>query len=73
MDRTAEDNPQAALDQDERFEDKAEGLLEHPELYRQGRKRGTREMTVEPYIVIYRVKSKEIEILRVKQEAQQWP
>jgi toxin ParE1/3/4 len=53
---------------------KAEQLREHPELYRTGRKRGTREMVVHPhYIVIYRMQNDTVEILRVKHTAQRWP
>lgn len=76
MDHIAEDNPQAALDLDELFEQKADRLIEQPELYRPGRMRGTREMVVHPnYLVIYRVlKDKDVvEVLRVKHAAQQWP
>lgn len=74
MDRIAEDNPQAALDLDVLFEQKADALIAHPEMYRAGRKRGTREMVVHPnYIVIYRIQGDTVEILRVKNTAQQWP
>lgn len=74
MDHIAQDNPQAALDLDELFEEKADRLIEQPELYRAGRKRGTREMVVHPnYIVIYRIKDDAVEILRVKHTAQKWP
>jgi addiction module RelE/StbE family toxin len=74
MDHIAEDNPQAALDLDELFEQKADRLIEQPELYRVGRKHGTREMVVHPnYIVIYRIQSDTVEILRVKHTAQCWP
>lgn len=74
MDHIAQDNPQAAIDLDELFEQKADRLIEQPELYRAGRKRGTREMVVHPhYIVIYRVQKETVEVLRVKHTAQQWP
>lgn len=74
MDHIAQDNPQAALDLDELFGQKADRLIEQPELYRTGRKRGTREMVVHPhYIVIYRVQKETVEVLRVKHTAQQWP
>lgn len=74
MDHIAADNPLAALELDERIEEKASRLLEHPTLYRLGRKRGTREMVVHPnYLVIYRVQGEVVEILRVKHVAQQWP
>jgi len=74
MDYIAEDNPAAALELDELFEQKADQLIEHPDLYRAGRKRGTREMVVHPnYLVIYRVQGDTVEILRVKHAAQKWP
>ena len=74
LDFIAEDSPTSA----ERFaaaiRAKAEKLREHPLLYRVGRMRGTREMVAHPnYIVIYRVRSKVVEILRVKRGALQWP
>ena len=74
FDHIAEDNPQAALELDALIEQKADRLIEHPELYRAGRRRGTREMVVHPnYIVFYRVVKQTVEILRVKHSAQQWP
>lgn len=49
-------------------------LAAHPNLGRLGRKRGTRELVAhENYLVIYRVLTAKIEILRVKHSAQQWP
>ena len=74
MDYIAQDNPQAALDLDALFEQKADKLIEHHEMYRAGRKRGTREMVVhQNYMVIYRVQGEAVEILRIKHVAQQWP
>ncbi len=74
MDHIAKDNPQAALDLDVLFEQKADRLVEQPEMYRVGRKRGTREMVVHPnYLVIYRINNDAVEVLRVKHSAQQWP
>ena len=74
MDYIAQDNPLAALELDEMIEHKADQLVDHPDLYRVGRKRGTREMAVHPnYIVIYRVQKETVEILRVKHAAQQRP
>jgi len=50
-------------------------LAEHPELGRLGRVRGTRELVVTGtrYLLIYRVKGDEIQILRVLHGRQQWP
>ena len=53
MDHISLDNPQAALDLDMRFEQAADRLKGHPELYRAGFKQGTREIVVHPnYVVI---------------------
>ena len=74
VEHIAEDNPDAADKLADDIESKAQGLREHPELYRVGRKRGTRELVAhQHYIVIYRVLAAKVEILRVKHTAQQWP
>ena len=46
MDYIAEDSPAAALDVDEAIEHQADGLVQHPEIGRRGRVRGTRELVV---------------------------
>ena len=74
VEHIAEDNPDAAEQLADEIEAKTARLREHPELYRSGRKRGTREMVVRPnYLVIYRVQTEVVEILRVKHAAQQRP
>lgn len=74
VEHIAEDSPDSADKLADDIEAKAAKLPDHPELYRIGRKRGTREMVVHShYIVIYRVSAKIIEVLRVKHTAQQWP
>lgn len=75
IERIWQDNPERAVTFAQEIQTKAETLGQHPELYRVGRKRGTREMVVHPhYIVIYRVSTKQrVEVLRVKHTAQQWP
>jgi len=74
IERIWQDNPDRAVTFAQEIQDKAERLPEHPELYRPGRRRGTREMVVHPnYIVIYRVQKAIVEILRVKHAAQKWP
>lgn len=70
----AQDSPESAEKLADDIEAKVQRLREHPELYRLGRKRGTRELVAhENYIVIYRVLPEAVEILRVKHAAQQWP
>jgi toxin ParE1/3/4 len=71
VEHIAEDNPDAADKLADDIEVKAQGLRERPELYRAGRKRGTREMVVHAsYVMIYRVQKETVEILRVKHAAQ---
>lgn len=70
----SQDNPDAAEKLANNIEVKAEKLLKYPNLFRAGRKRGTRELVVhENYLVIYRVQGDTVEILRVEHVAQQWP
>lgn len=65
-------NPDAAEKLADDIETKAEKLRKHPNLFRVGRKRGTRELVAhENYLVIYRVQGDTVEILRVKHVAQQ--
>ena len=52
----------------------ADGLIQHPFLYRPGRAEGTREAVVHPnYILIYRVGAEAVEIVRVVHSRQQYP
>ena len=56
--------------------DQAETLLPiHPALGRPGRVLGTRELVVGqlPYIIAYRVRDKDLEILRVLHTSRAWP
>lgn len=56
------------------IEDNVMPLAAHPNIGRVGVKRGTRELVAhENYLVIYRVLLSNVEILRVKHTAQQWP
>lgn len=77
IDYIAQDSPKAAIEQGDRIEDQVGQLIEHPEMGRPGRKKGTRELVISrtPFIVVYRVKprAKRIELMRVLHGAQQWP
>lgn len=64
----ATDNPTAAQELKNAIE-----LADHPELFRRGRIKGTRELTAHPnYIVIYRIIGKTVEVLRIKHAAQKF-
>lgn len=74
VDFISDDNPDAAQELKNDIEVKVENLREFPALYKPGRKRGTRELIAHKnYIVIYRVTTEKVEVLRVKHSAQQWP
>ena len=71
-----QDSPAAAarvilelLDQTENL------LLERPAVGRPGRVLGTRELVIGglPYVVPYRVREKDIEVLRVLHTSRRWP
>ena len=50
-------------------------LLTFPHRARSGKKEGTRELILAslPYVVVYRIKSEVIEVLRILHGAQKWP
>jgi toxin ParE1/3/4 len=77
LDYIAQDSPKAAIEHGDRIEHQLDQLIEHPEMGRPGRKKGTRELVISrtPFIVVYRVKpgAKRIELMRVLHGAQQWP
>jgi toxin ParE1/3/4 len=59
----------------ERIYDSVGLLARHPEIGRPGRVPGTRELIVSgsPYIVPYRIRGEEIEIITVLHAARLWP
>lgn len=75
LDYIAQDNPLAAVTQGDRVEEQLDQLLRHPQMGRPGRKQGTRELVISrtPFIVVYRIKGKRIELLRLLHGSQQWP
>ncbi len=71
----AQDNPRAAIEQGDRIAHQVGLLTEHPEMGRVGRRQDTRELVISrtPFIVVYRLKTGRIEVLRVLHAAQKWP
>ena len=68
------DKPAAALALDERFQQKAECLIDHPHMGRKGRESDTRELVVhQNYILVYDVMGGSVRILRVLHVARRWP
>ncbi len=77
LDYIAQDSPKAAIEQGDRIEHQVFQLIDHPEMGRSGRKKGTRELVISrtPFVVVYRVKlrAERIELMRVLHGSQQWP
>jgi addiction module RelE/StbE family toxin len=68
------DDPIAALALDERLEEKAGHLTDHPGLGRPGRVVGTRELVAhQNYLLVYDVTDGLVRLLRVLHAARQWP
>lgn len=68
-------NPPAADHLVSAIDDQLEALLDFPQMGRPGRVAGTREFVISrtPYIVAYRLRGQDIEILRVLHGARRWP
>ena len=70
----AQHAPAAALALDELFSEKANLLVDHPNLGRDGRVVGTRELVARRnYILIYDMAGDVVRVLRVLHTARQWP
>lgn len=74
-DYTAERDPTAARRLVSKIRLSINNLAKQPAMGRPGRVEGTRELVIigTPYIVVYRLKSGRIEILRVLHSSQRWP
>jgi toxin ParE1/3/4 len=74
-DRIAQENPAAAYDMTLRLRRAGNSLADMPYIGRTGRVAGTRELVVvgTPYLIAYRVRETEIQILHVLHGRQQWP
>jgi len=71
----ARDDPDAAAEVARRIREAVRTLARYPAAGRVGRVPHTREIVVSgtPYLLPYRIKSNEVEILRVLHAAQKWP
>lgn len=74
-DYIGQDNPVAAAKTIRRILDRTDQLTAHPEIGRVGRVSGTRELVISqtPFIIAYRVRAEQIEVLAVIHGARQWP
>ena len=75
LDCIAQDNPLAAISQGDRIDEQVDILLQQPQIGRQGRKQGTRELVISrtPFIVVSRINGQRIELLRLLHGSQKWP
>ncbi len=74
FDFIARDKPLAAIDLDKRIKHTAEQLQTYPRLGKSGRVKGTRVLVIHPnYLLMYRLIGDDVEVLRVKHAARQWP
>ncbi|MBL8151810.1 MAG: type II toxin-antitoxin system RelE/ParE family toxin [Blastocatellia bacterium] len=71
----ARENPSAAYEMVVRIKKAGDSLADHPQSGRTGRVKTTRELVVAgtPYLLPYRIKNKEVQILRIFHAAQKWP
>lgn len=71
----AHDSPKSAAECVAHLMQAADMLATHPQMDRPGRVPGTRELVVTrfPYILPYRVRGQNVEILRVFHTARKWP
>ena len=69
----AEDNPMAASAVVETVAAGIDALARHPEMGRQGRIAGTRELVIAPYVVAYCPRKTSIDVLAIIHGARRWP
>jgi addiction module RelE/StbE family toxin len=75
QDNIADDNPRAAFEVTQRLRIAVTQLKARPKSGRIGRVRGTYELVIHdlPYIVAYRIKKEEVQILSVYHTSRKWP
>ena len=70
----ADDNPHAATLLDRLFSDATARIAEHPQLGKQGKISGTRELIPhENYRLVYEIESETVWILAIVHTARRWP
>lgn len=71
--RIAENNPTAARNQRNRIVAKVTQLVNFPACGRAGVIEGTRELVASPWVIVYRIKGRRVEILRILHGKQKRP
>jgi toxin ParE1/3/4 len=67
-----QDNPSAARNVAQSILDSIEQLATFPGVGRSGEVKGTRELVISPYVVVYRSTEEIVEILHIWHGAQDW-
>jgi addiction module RelE/StbE family toxin len=70
--RIQQDNPTTARNVAQTVIDRIEQLATFPGLGRPGEVKGTRELVIPPYVVVYRSTEEIVEILHIWHGAQDW-
>ena len=75
IDYVSQDKPAAAEKQLNVIQRAVEQLTDFPEIGREGRIDGTRELVITgtPYIVAYRIRQKTVRVLAILHGARRWP
>lgn len=75
QDYIANENPRAAFEVVRRIRTAVSQLAVHPKIGRPGRVHGTYELVINdlPYIVPYRIKKNEVQIMSVYHMSRKWP
>ena len=75
QDQIAEDNRRAAFEVAQRIRVMTDFLKDHPKIGRTGRAAGTFELVIPgiPYVVPYRIRNQEVQILTVYHTSRKWP
>lgn len=75
IDHIAQENPKAAIEQDNRIDVHIDQLVSNPEIGRAGRKSGTRELVISStnFVAVYRIRNGRIVIIRLLHTSQAWP
>ncbi len=76
LDFIAQQNPLAAISQDEQIERQVDALIGNPPISgRPGRKSGTRELVISktPFVAVFRANGQTVEVLQLLHSSQQWP
>ena len=71
----ARENPRAAFEVAQNIRIAVDQLRDHSKMGRNGRVRGTYELVIHgiPYIVPYRIREKEVQVLSVYHTSRKWP